>query len=202
VKTKSWSSHTLLGRSSKNSLACYRNTCCLSQGSYSCTKHHDQEASWGGKGLFRLHFHIAVHHQKKSGLELKQVRKQELMQRPWRDATNWLASPGLLSLLSYRTQDFLPHNGPSYPWWLIEKMLYSWISWRHFLKGGNFLCDSSSSCGKLTQNQSVHLRIHTHCFSIHKIQEMGAALMFISWRRDNRNSIHSNTVWFHSAIEL
>jgi hypothetical protein len=42
-------------------------------------KHHDQEASWEGKGLFSLHFHIAVHHQRKSGLELKQVRKQELM---------------------------------------------------------------------------------------------------------------------------
>jgi hypothetical protein len=48
-------------------------------------KHHDQEASWGRKGLFSLHFHAAVHHQRKSGLELKQVRKQELMQRPWRD---------------------------------------------------------------------------------------------------------------------
>jgi hypothetical protein len=27
---------------------------------------------------------------------------------------------------------------------LIEKMPYSWISWRHFLKGGSFLCDNSS----------------------------------------------------------
>jgi hypothetical protein len=36
---------------------------------------------------------------RKSGLELKQVRKQELMQRPWRDVLYWLASPGLLSLL-------------------------------------------------------------------------------------------------------
>jgi hypothetical protein len=36
-------------------------------------------------------FHIAVHHQRKSGLELKQVRKQELMQRPWRDVLYWLA---------------------------------------------------------------------------------------------------------------
>jgi hypothetical protein len=35
---------------------------CLSQGFYSWTKHHDQEASWGGKGLFSLHFHIVVHH--------------------------------------------------------------------------------------------------------------------------------------------
>jgi hypothetical protein len=65
-------------------------------------------------------FHIAVHHQRKSGLELKQVRKQELMQRPWRDVTYWLASPGLLSLLSYRTQDYQPrdgttYNGPSQP---------------------------------------------------------------------------------------
>ena len=41
--------------------------------------------------LFSLPFHVAVHHQRKSGLELKQVRKQELMQRPWRDVTYWLA---------------------------------------------------------------------------------------------------------------
>jgi hypothetical protein len=38
-------------------------------------KHHDLEASWGGKGLVSLHFHIAVHHQSKSGL--KQGRNPE-----------------------------------------------------------------------------------------------------------------------------
>jgi hypothetical protein len=32
-------------------------------------------------------FHIAVDHQKMSGLELKLVRKQELMQRPWKNVT-------------------------------------------------------------------------------------------------------------------
>jgi hypothetical protein len=63
-------------------------------------------------------FHIAVHYQRKSGQELKQVKKQELMQRPWRDVSYWLASPGLLSLLSYRTQEYQPrndstHKGPS-----------------------------------------------------------------------------------------
>ena len=83
-------------------------------------KHRGQEASWGGKGLFSLHFHSAVHHQRKSGQELKQIRKQELMQRPWRGVTYWLASPGLFNLLSYRTQDYHPrdgttHNGPSHP---------------------------------------------------------------------------------------
>ena len=87
---------------------------CLSQGFYSCTKHHDQEASWGEKGLLSLHSHIAVHHQMKSGLELKQVRKQELMQRPWRDVTYCLASPGLLSLLSYRTQVYQPRDGTTH----------------------------------------------------------------------------------------
>jgi hypothetical protein len=86
----------------------------LSQGFYSCTNINDQEASWGGKGLFSLYFHTAVHHQRKSGLEFKQVRKQELMQRPWRDVTYWLASTGLLSLFSYRTQDYQPRDGPTY----------------------------------------------------------------------------------------
>ena len=89
-------------------------TTCLSQGFYSCTIHHDQDASWGGKGLFSLHFHTAVHHQRKSGLELKQVRKQELMQRAWRDVLYWLASPGLLSFLSYRTQDYQSRDGPTH----------------------------------------------------------------------------------------
>jgi len=32
-----------------------------------------KKASWGGKGLFSLHFLIAVNHQKKSGLELTQA---------------------------------------------------------------------------------------------------------------------------------
>jgi len=36
-------------------------------------------------------FHIAVHHQRTSGLELKQVRKQKLTQRPWKDVIYWLA---------------------------------------------------------------------------------------------------------------
>ena len=53
-------------------------------------------------------FHLAVDHQRKSGLELKQVRKQELMQKPWRDVTYWLASHVLHSLLSYRTKTTSP----------------------------------------------------------------------------------------------
>jgi hypothetical protein len=40
--------------------------------------------------------------------------RQDMMQRPWRDAAYWLASPGLLSLLSYRTQDHQPRDGTSH----------------------------------------------------------------------------------------
>jgi hypothetical protein len=86
--------------------------------------------------------------------------RQELLQRPWRGAAYWLAFPGLLSLLFYRTQDHQPrdvttHNRPSHPWSLIEKMPYSWISWRPFLTGGFFLCDNSSFCQVDAQNQPV-----------------------------------------------
>jgi hypothetical protein len=40
--------------------------------------------------------------------------RQELMQRTWRGDAYWLASPGLLSLLSYRTQDYQPRDGPTH----------------------------------------------------------------------------------------
>jgi hypothetical protein len=77
-------------------------------------KHHDLEASWGGKGLFSLNFHIAVHHQRKSALDLKQVRKQELMQRSRKDISYWLASPGFLRFVSYRTQGSRPRDGTTH----------------------------------------------------------------------------------------
>jgi hypothetical protein len=39
----------------------------------------------GRKGFIRLTLPYCCSSPRKSGLELKQVRKQELMQRPWRD---------------------------------------------------------------------------------------------------------------------
>jgi len=38
------------------------------------------------------------------------------------------------------------------PWSLVEKMPYSWVSWRHFLNWGSFLWDNSSLCQVGTQN--------------------------------------------------
>jgi hypothetical protein len=68
----------------------------------------------GRKGFIQLTLPYCCSSPRKSGLELKRVRKQELMQRPWRDVLYWLASPGLLSLLSYRTQDYQPRNGTTH----------------------------------------------------------------------------------------
>ena len=42
------------------------------------------------------------------------TRRQELMQRPWKDAAYWLTPHGLLSLLSYRTHGHQPRDGPIY----------------------------------------------------------------------------------------
>jgi hypothetical protein len=68
----------------------------------------------GRKEFIRLTLPYCCSSPRKSGLELKQVRKQELMQRPWRDVLYWLSSNGLLSLLSYRIQDYQPRDGPTH----------------------------------------------------------------------------------------
>lgn len=40
--------------------------------------------------------------------------RQEMMQKPWRDAAYWLAPCALLSLLSYTTQNQQPRDGTTY----------------------------------------------------------------------------------------
>ena len=37
-------------------------------------KYYDQKANWERKALFRLHFHITVHQQRKTEQDLKQGR--------------------------------------------------------------------------------------------------------------------------------
>ena len=84
---------------------------CLSQGFYSWTnimskKQVGEERVYSaytsiqlfitkGKGFIWLTLpYCCLYYQRTSGLELKQVRKQELMQKPGRDVLYWLASPG------------------------------------------------------------------------------------------------------------
>ena len=79
----------------------------------------DHESSVGEKGLFGLHFHITVHYGRKSGQELKQGRILEAGAdtEAMECAAFCLAPHGLLSLLSYRTQDHQPRDGTTYHGW-------------------------------------------------------------------------------------
>ena len=134
---------------------------CLSQGFYSCIKHHDQEASLGGKGLFRLHFHTAVHHQGSQDWNLSRPGS-----RSWCRGHGGMFFTGLRHLACsacFLIEPRLPAQRGSHPqgscppWSLIEKMPYNCISWRHFLNWSSFLCDNSSLCQVDTQNLPIQV---------------------------------------------
>jgi hypothetical protein len=68
------------------------------------------------------------------------------MQRPWRGAAYWLAPHGLLSMLSYRTQDLQPrgrttHNG----WALLQKSLIKKMLYKPRFYGGIFSIEKMPS---------------------------------------------------------
>lgn len=71
------------------------------------TIHHEQKVRWGGKGLFNSHFHIDVHHWRKSQQELKHGRILEAGTDAVAMEGSCLVTcfPWLFSFLSYRTQD-------------------------------------------------------------------------------------------------
>jgi hypothetical protein len=95
-----------------------KKSCYLSRGFYSCTDIMTKKQA-GEERVYSACISILPFITKGSqDWNSTQGRKQELMQRPWRDAAYWIASPGLLRLLSYRTQDHQPmhgttHKGPS-----------------------------------------------------------------------------------------
>jgi hypothetical protein len=74
---------------------------------------------------FILHFHITVHHHKKSGQELKQGKNLETGAdaEAMEGAACWTASPGLLSLLSYGTQDYHPGRAPTTMGWALPPLI-------------------------------------------------------------------------------
>ena len=91
---------------------------CLSQGFYSCTNIMTKRQV-GEERVYSAYTSTLLFITKGSqdrNSHRAGTWRQELMQRPWRDVTYWIASPGLLSLLSYRTQDYqlrvgTTHNG-------------------------------------------------------------------------------------------
>jgi len=93
------------------------------------------KTTWRRKGLFGLHFHSTAHRWRRSGQELTQELEAGADAEAMEGAAHWLASPGLLSLLSYRTRDHQP-RGWHHPQWaglspsqsLIKEMLYQYGS--------------------------------------------------------------------------
>jgi hypothetical protein len=107
------------------------------------------KATCRGKGLFVLLFCSSLKEVRTETQTGHELGNRSWLQRPQRCDIYWLAPHGLLSWLSYRTQDHQPrdgttHNGlgPLIPRQsLIKKMLYrsahSTISLRHFIEMEN-----------------------------------------------------------------
>jgi hypothetical protein len=74
--------------------------------------------SLGRKGFIRLTLpqHCSSQEEVRTGTgaRLTGMWRQELRLRAWRGAALWLAPHGLLSLLSYRTQDYQPRGGTTH----------------------------------------------------------------------------------------
>ena len=84
---------------------------CLSQGFYSCTNIMTKKQVREEK-VYSVYTSILLFIIEEVRTGIKQIRKQELMQRQWRDVAYWLASPGLVSLLSYRRKTSSPEMAP------------------------------------------------------------------------------------------
>ena len=133
--------------------------------SIASVKHHNQKANWGARGLFNLHFDIAVHHQRKLWQNFKQERILEAGADA--EAMEGCCLPACFTGLAH-TYCFLLELGitclgmvpPTMGWavlhWsLIKKMTYSWISWGHFLTWGSSLSYDSNMCQVVSQNQPM-----------------------------------------------
>jgi hypothetical protein len=115
---------------------------------------HDQKAILGEKGLFGLHFHVAVHYWRTSGQELKQGRSMEAEA----DAEStegccsmvcflWLSQPAFLQNWGLPAQDGPSHNGLDPPPLITNSENALPLDlWRNFLNWGSFLPDYSNLC--------------------------------------------------------
>ena len=105
----------------------------LSQGFCSYTKYHDQEASWGRKGLFSLHIHITVHHQRSQERNSHSTGtwRQELMQRPWRCVAYWTAPLAYLVCFLTELRTTSPGMVPPTMGWAPPSLITNWENVLH-----------------------------------------------------------------------
>jgi hypothetical protein len=82
-------------------------------------------------------------------------------------------------------------------------MPYSWVSWRHFLEGGSFLCGNSSLSQVDTPNQPVHDQHGEHLS-----QTKMKYVLFLVWNPNYRYLISMSwkvldlEVWFMGAASV
>ena len=108
-------------RQSESTIKCeksrtFQNVICLSQGFYSCTNIMI-EKQVGEERVYSAYTSTLLFITKGSqdwNSSRSGTWRQELTQKPWRDAAYWLASPGLLSSLSYRTQGYQSRDGTTH----------------------------------------------------------------------------------------
>lgn len=134
-------------------------------GFYCCGKHHDQIQLWEEK------VYLAYMFQSQSimkGRKSEQERKEEPRRRPRRDAADWLAPFGLLSLLPYTRQTTCPGVAvPSVRWALPRQSSIKKMNHRLAPRtsGGSIFstqvlsCQTASSCAKRQKsNYDIVLR--------------------------------------------
>jgi len=146
-------------------------TICLGQGFYSCTNVMTKNQV-GEKGVYSVYTSTLLFITKGS----QDWNSSRSGSRSWCRNHGKMLFTGFLTLAcsacfllepkTTRPEMVPPTMSYAFPSWsLIEKMPYSWISWRHFLKGGYFLYDNSSLCNVNTQNQPVQSTSGLHKYT-------------------------------------
>jgi len=118
----------------------------------------------GGKGLFSLHFHIFVHHQRKPEWILSRAGL-EPGGRSWCRGHGGMLLSGLFPLACsacFLIEPRITVQRWHHPQWAGPSLLTTnwenalrWISWGHFLRWGFFLSDDFSMCQVDTKPASV-----------------------------------------------
>ena len=109
---------------------------CLSQGFYSCTNIMTKKQV-GEERVYSAYTSILLFITKEARTGTQAGQEAGADAEAMEGYSLLACFPCLLSLLSYRTKTTSPEMVPPTkglsPLILIEKMSYSWISWRHFL---------------------------------------------------------------------
>jgi hypothetical protein len=127
---------------------------CLSQGFYSCTNIMTKEQV-GQERVYSTYTSIRLFISKGS----QDWNSSRSESRSWCRGHGGMFLTDLLALACSACSLLEPKTTQprdAFPGWsLIEKMLHSWILWRHFPNWSSFLCDNSSLCQVDTQNWPV-----------------------------------------------